>query len=216
MAKLALCINTADAPLAYQTSKATAVFDHGPDFWRTPTRLIDRAICEKDESTLQLIPYIMLIDNGSWSLKSGPTRVFVYHRGEGGEENRLHGALSIGLGGHIDGEVPHAMTLQDWCAAEAVRELMEEVGLQGHHSEIIFANALVCDPTTEVSRVHAGILGAVIADPRRLGKHEAAVVEHGQWLTLEALAEPHIFVRLEPWSQAAVRYLVSGRGGLGL
>lgn len=210
MGKLALCMDRHAAPTAYQLSKAVMAVSHDYDFWQTYTRLIDRDICEKDESTLQLIPYVVLIDDGAWSLKIQAPKVFVYHRGQGGEEGRLHGALSIGLGGHIDGEVPAPMTLLDWCGYEAVRELKEEVGLQRDFLDVHFANAVLCDPNTDVSRVHIGLLATVSARASELGASEAEVVEHGQWLTLDELLAPVIYERLEPWSQAALRHLEVG------
>jgi len=222
MGKLALVMERADAPVELNMAKFAAATRHRGDYWEdVVTRLVDRDICETDESTLQLIPYVMLVKEGKPSVAPEgeglavdfpAPRFFTYSRGTGGEEARLHGALSIGLGGHIDGQIPEGMKAKNWFAAEAVRELEEEVGLQAATShEVIFADALLYDPANPVGRVHVGILCAVRLLDRDLGKHEAEVVEHAQWLTLEELMDPAVFQRLEPWSQAAVKFMDSDR-----
>lgn len=205
MPKMALCIYRADAPLAFNLAKAPLVIDHGPGFWHTPTELVDRAVCETDESTLQLIPYVVLahVPHG---VAYDKARIFAYSRGKGGAEERLHAKLSIGLGGHVDG-IPGNGGLQSWLNEEACRELREEVGLDLPYSAVIFSNAVICDPTTEVSRVHIGVLCAVRVSPLELGASEKDVVESGQWLTLPELLAAGTFERLEPWSQAVAQYM---------
>jgi predicted NUDIX family phosphoesterase len=221
MGKLALVMERIDTPIELISAKAALAVRHHSDYWEgVATRLVDRDICETDESTLQLIPYVLLVKEGNVGItKDGEglvvnnpaPRFFTYSRGQGGEEARLHGALSIGLGGHIDGQVPEHMQPKGWFAAEAVRELEEEVGLKAQEGDVIFADAMLYDPANAVGRVHVGILCAVCLRERELGKHEAEVVEHAQWLTLTQLLAPSVYARLEPWSQAAVWFMEKDR-----
>jgi len=51
-----------------------------------------RREAEQDRRYKQLIPYVILLSQD---------RVLHYQRGRGGEETRLHGLYSIGVGGHI-------------------------------------------------------------------------------------------------------------------
>ena len=51
-----------------------------------------RALLERNSSFRQIIPYIVLVDDG---------QVVAYERAERGSEARLHGMLSIGMGGHV-------------------------------------------------------------------------------------------------------------------
>src|SRR5260370_20661980 len=56
---------------------------------------LNRSEAEQDRRYKQLIPYVLLICND---------RVLRYRRGRGGEETRLHGLYSVGVGGHISEE----------------------------------------------------------------------------------------------------------------
>ena len=172
-----------------------------PDlFWETPTFIVDRADCETDETMRQLIPYIVLrnpVDN----------TFFTYSRGKGGAEARLLGKLSIGLGGHIDGDVPENLDLKEWCTLEAERELKEEAGIST--ALAINFTVLLCDQTNAVGRVHIGLLAIVNVDPSVIATLEADVIENGTWLTREDL----IFEsRLENWSVASVPFLPKEAG----
>ncbi|HZQ46580.1 MAG TPA: hypothetical protein VFC07_06190, partial [Verrucomicrobiae bacterium] len=56
---------------------------------------LNRSEAELDKRYKQLIPYVLLICNG---------RILRYRRGKGGQETRLHGLYSVGIGGHISEE----------------------------------------------------------------------------------------------------------------
>jgi|SRR5215471_17038791 len=53
---------------------------------------LNRTEAEHDKRYKQLIPYVLLVCNG---------KVLRYRRGKGGQETRLHGLFSVGVGGHI-------------------------------------------------------------------------------------------------------------------
>lgn len=71
----------------------------------------------------QIIPYIALSVNG---------KIIKYTRTPAGGEERLHGKVSIGLGGHIDLEdicfEGGSIRLEETLEAAAAREILEEIG----------------------------------------------------------------------------------------
>src|SRR5213592_3620754 len=81
---------------------------------------LNRSDAEQDKRYKQLIPYVLIICNG---------KVLRYRRGKGGQEARLHGLFSVGVGGHISEEdhglFSKALGYQDGMR----RELMEEVDI---------------------------------------------------------------------------------------
>lgn len=104
------------------------------------TRYMPREIMEADPSYKQLIPYCIFKHDDT---------VFVYTRGGGGGEQRLHGKKSVGIGGHIcdqDTDYHSAM----------MREIREEIVLNTMHVETCVG--LVNDDSTPVGEVHLGIV----------------------------------------------------------
>src|SRR5256885_13989607 len=55
---------------------------------------LNRSEAEQDKRYKQLIPYVLIICDG---------RILRYQRGRGGQETRLHGMYSVGIGGDIFG-----------------------------------------------------------------------------------------------------------------
>lgn len=200
MAKLALCINLADAPAnviaVFKNSDIGRLIPINPEFWNTPVQLVDRNICETDESLLQLLPYIQLEDeDGSY---------FMYTRGGGGEEARLHGNYSIGVGGHVDCAPEEGQTLLEVLQLEAARECLEETGLVVEPKAFTITH-FICDPTNAVGRVHLGLLTALkltAGDRAFLGsKLEAGVIENSIMAGVPHLKSPEVYARLENWSK---------------
>src|SRR5579863_1923036 len=56
---------------------------------------LNRSEAEQDRRYKQLIPYALIIHGD---------RILRYRRGKGGQETRLHGLYSVGIGGHISEE----------------------------------------------------------------------------------------------------------------
>src|SRR6266704_864085 len=56
---------------------------------------LNRSEAEQDKRYKQLIPYVLVICND---------KILRYRRGKGGQETRLHGLYSVGIGGHISDE----------------------------------------------------------------------------------------------------------------
>ena len=207
MAKMALCVKRSDLQKVYEqqhlylpargighfnalltrTHEDNNQPDHLNDIFNIPVVLLDRADCETDPTYLQLLPYMVVTD-------ASTGKVLVYKRGPKGEENRLHGALSIGIGGHVDTAPEQSDTVLDHLVIEACRELNEEIGIditEGIRvhvkSQLKYANLLITNKN-EVSDVHLGLAFRVFIDKdTELSNEEDIVMDH-QWLTKEEIS----------------------------
>ena len=63
------------------------------DILKTYIEFVPRDIAEKDPAWKQIIPYIVVTNDH---------QVFTTHRLKKSSESRLHGTISLGLGGHIN------------------------------------------------------------------------------------------------------------------
>lgn len=204
MAKMALCVKTTNVhPLIYAVHKAkerAVFFSYGvieDTLNVTELSMQDRATCETDPSFLQLIPYVMV--------RKG-REVYSYVRGGSGGESRLHGEMSVGLGGHVD-SAPEGTTLSSHLLNEAERELQEEVGLTVDFARLRVVGVLV-DATTPVQEVHLGVLCVYdMAEDEVLGTEEEDVVVLGSFRSVEILGSH--YPRLENWSKLALTYLAT-------
>src|SRR6185437_3923778 len=107
---------------------------------------LNRSDAEQDKRYKQLIPYILLISDG---------RILRYRRGKGGQETRLHGLYSVGVGGHIS-EEDHGLFSQQRGYRDGMRrELMEEVAIDEFNEAAV---AVINDDSTEVGFVHFGVV----------------------------------------------------------
>lgn len=176
------------------------------DIFDLNTALLDRSDCETNERFLQVLPYVALRHN---DIENGTIKYFVYQRGVGGNENRLHGNYSLGLGGHIE-EAPHYDELFHECVIGCIRrELLEEVGLKTNYIDIYSTlrdyAMLFYDDTNPVGRVHLGVNVTLEVNPYELNEHEQGVITNGQWLTLEEIKQKmenkETPFELENWSK---------------
>jgi predicted NUDIX family phosphoesterase len=109
----------------------------------------NRSEAEQDRRYKQLIPYVLIVHNGN---------VLRYRRGKGGQETRLRGLCSVGVGGHIS-EEDHGLFSSDRGYQDGMRrELMEEVGLEVERDAAV---AVINDDSTEVGYVHFGVVHIV-------------------------------------------------------
>ncbi len=171
---------------------------------------IDRHLCENDEFYQQIIPYVTVCDDLTG-------KIFCYTRGEAGDENRLHGKCSIGLGGHIDQEYP-GLSFAEMLVEEAKRELIEEIGYDFSYMDMINLNKsftnhsfFIQTDTDEVSRVHTGISTIFPINQGRINKHEEGVITKGEWIDPDELykrSQPGAenYIELEEWSVIALKY----------
>jgi len=107
---------------------------------------LNRSDAEKDRRYKQLIPYVLVICRD---------RILRYRRGKGGQETRLHGLYSVGIGGHIS-EEDHGLFSKDRGYRDSMRrELMEEVAIDEPRETPV---ALINDDSTDVGYVHFGVV----------------------------------------------------------
>src|SRR5690242_16287164 len=107
---------------------------------------LNRSEAELDKRYKQLIPYVLIICQG---------KILRYRRGKGGQETRLHGLYSVGIGGHIS-EEDHGLFSSDVGYQEGMRrELMEEVAIDELKEAAV---AVINDDSTEVGCVHFGVV----------------------------------------------------------
>lgn len=192
--------------------------------------LATRPFCETDNTSLQLIPYITLVDESGEKPK-----YFIYTRGKSSGEQRLVGKCSIGLGGHIETikllsilNIPLINSIAD----AAARELEEEVGFLVPFS--VFANAikpgytntaagfkdalvipkatLLYNELTSADVVHLGVSFVLHAKESDILSTEYDVITRGQWMTYEEIMAPSDAenqIDLEFWSKEVLNNLNS-------
>ena len=199
----ALCMPAANTPFAQAQDRALLPIP--ADFFSGPTMLRGRneaECCEKDPTWKQLLPYAVAVDESGL--------IYCYTRGAGGAEGRLHGNISIGLGGHVDVAPAPGESLEQVLVDECNRELDEEAGLPAAHIEFL---GLICDPTNDVGQVHIGLLTVrrITATEKAGMLEEAGIVEKGEFVTLDYLRREENFSRLENWSKTAVEFLARER-----
>lgn len=108
---------------------------------------LNRNDAENDRRYKQLIPYVLLIHRD---------RILRYRRGKRGQETRLHGLFSVGIGGHISEEDHGLFSNHHGGYQEGMRrELMEEAEV-GNAKEA--AVAVINDDSTDVGYVHFGVV----------------------------------------------------------
>jgi predicted NUDIX family phosphoesterase len=97
-----------------------------------------RPAVETEFEYKQAIPYILIVCGD---------KILRYRRGKRGDESRLHGKFSVGIGGHInDGDSNYVKAV--------MREICEEVRLDWYAPPV----ACINDDSTEVGRVHFGFV----------------------------------------------------------
>jgi predicted NUDIX family phosphoesterase len=105
----------------------------------------ERDRVEEDPSLKQVIPYALIVREAS---------VFLFRRTERGGERRLHGKLSVGVGGHVN-----PVDAPDVVHRALRRELAEELCLPpGYEARIA---GFVNNDTTPVGSVHVGVVAVV-------------------------------------------------------
>ena len=150
-----------------------------------------RAQAENDPAYKQIIPYVLL---------AFQDRVLHYVRGKKAGEQRLVAKGSIGIGGHMN-ESDESLFAWDEQAYRAgvEREVNEEIKIDTQFEDRIVA--LLNDDTTEVGRVHLGIVHVFRLAQQKVEKREAMITN------LVFLTKAQMLNRresLETWSQICV------------
>src|SRR5215831_8729539 len=159
-----------------------AILSRGSNFF------IPRPKAETDPDYKQIIPYALI---------SFDDTVLHYVRGKKAGEQRLVAKGSIGIGGHMNESDESLFAMNEEAYRAGVeRELNEEIKIDAPFEDRIVA--LLNDDTTEVGRVHLGVVHVFkLAEPK-LEKREAMITG------LTFLAKDELFARretMETWSQ---------------
>jgi len=159
---------------------------------RSNVLYLNRTEAEEDKRYKQLIPYALIICND---------KILRYRRGRGGQETRLHGLYSVGVGGHIS-EEDHGLFSKGLGYHEAMRrELMEEVAIDFVKEAAV---AVINDDSTEVGGVHLGVVHIVhVADETVAGRRSGIVGP--EFIPInEAMKNPSAY---ESWSRFCLEHL---------
>jgi len=154
---------------------------------------LPRSKAETDPNFKQIIPYVIITDGKS---------ILHYVRGKKAGEQRLVAKGSIGIGGHINLEEDHdlsllAFTFNRQAFQDAVeREVREELSVQGSFDAK--PAGLINDDSTEVGRVHFGVVHLLFRTPDKVKKNEQ-VITQVEFLPIEELKSKR--GQMETWSQ---------------
>lgn len=143
-------------------------------------RFASRPVMEGDPAFKQIIPYLVLRDGPRW---------FLMQRTRGGADSRLHDRWSIGVGGHLN---PGDADIAGGLAREWREELVADFD-----PDYCFVG-LLNDDTTEVGRVHLGVVFEADAGGRPVTVRETAKLRGGFASSDEVRA---VRDRLETWSR---------------
>jgi predicted NUDIX family phosphoesterase len=149
---------------------------------------LPRPQAETDPACKQIIPYALI---------AFENKLAYYVRGKKAGEQRLVAKGSIGIGGHMN-ETDESLFAMDEQAYRAgvEREVNEEIKINTRFEDRIVA--LLNDDTTDVGRVHLGIVHVFkLAEPK-MEKREAMITG------LRFLAKEELVARretMETWSQ---------------
>lgn len=163
----------------------SALLSRGNNFF------LPRAQAENDPTHKQIIPYVIVAHD---------SKVLHYVRGKKAGEQRLVAKGSIGIGGHMNDTDESLFAFDENAYRAGVeREVNEEITIASPFEDRVVA--LLNDDTTEVGRVHLGIVHVFkLAEPR-VEKREA-MITNLSFLSREELVSRR--ENLETWSQLCV------------
>lgn len=153
---------------------------------------VNRSDAEQDKRYKQLIPYVLVFCHD---------RILRYRRGRGGQETRLHGLYSVGIGGHIS-EDDHGLFSSGQGYRDGMRrELLEEIAVEEVNEAAV---ALINDDSTEVGYVHFGVVHVMrVANETIVGRRSGIVGPEFIPIT-EAVKDPSGY---ESWSRFCLEHL---------
>jgi predicted NUDIX family phosphoesterase len=160
---------------------------------------LERRQAEQDSSFKQIIPYTLVLHGDE---------VLLLRRLAKGGEARLHGKLSIGVGGHInpiDGDAGGAAGA-DVLDAGCRRELEEEIAIGCPYT--LQPVGVINDDASDVGSVHFGLVNIARCETAEVTIRESEVLE-GRFVTRGALAELARTEggRFETWSALIIERL---------
>jgi predicted NUDIX family phosphoesterase len=153
---------------------------------------MNRSDAEQDKRYKQLIPYVLLICND---------KILRYRRGRGGQETRLHGLYSVGIGGHIS-EEDHGLFSNNRGYQEGMRrELVEEVAVDEVKEAAV---AVINDDSTEVGYVHFGVVHVMHVVNENVAGRRSGIVGPEFIPIVEVVNDPSGY---ESWSRLCLKHL---------
>ena len=156
------------------------------------TLYLNRSDAEQDKRYKQLIPYVLIICHG---------RILRYRRGRGGQETRLHGLYSVGIGGHIS-EEDHGLFSSGLGYQEGMRrELMEEVAIDEVKETAV---AVINDDSTDVGYVHFGVVHVLPVVNENVAGRRSGIVAPEFIPIVEAVKDLSGY---ESWSRFCLEHL---------
>src|SRR6267378_4507883 len=165
-----------------------AILSRGSNFF------IPRPEAESNPAYKQIIPYALIVFQNT---------VLHYVRGKKAGEQRLVAKGSIGIGGHMNDSDESLFAWDEEAYRAGVeREVNEEIRIETTFDDHIVA--LLNDDSTEVGRVHLGVVHVFKLDEPNVEKREAMITN------LEFLSREELLKRrdtLETWSQLCVDQL---------
>ena len=152
---------------------------------------LSRPEAENNPAYKQIIPYALIAFGNS---------VVYYVRGKKAGEQRLVAKGSIGIGGHMNESDESLFALDEQAYRVGVeREVNEEIKIHTQFDDRIVA--LLNDDTTDVGRVHLGVVHVFTLAEPKVEKREAMITG------LTFLKKEELVARresLETWSQICV------------
>jgi predicted NUDIX family phosphoesterase len=153
---------------------------------------LNRSEAEQDKRYKQLIPYVLVICKD---------KILRYRRGRGGQETRLHGLYSVGIGGHISDEDDGLFSSDRGYQAGMRRELMEEIAVDDAKETAV---AVINDDSTDVGYVHFGVVHVMqVANETVAGRRQGIV--NPEFIPMAEAAKDR--AAYESWSGFCLRHL---------
>lgn len=176
------------------TEGFNASVNHLPSFIDKYGGFMLRYLVEYNTDFRQPIPYILVRHND---------KVFATRRLQGSGESRLHGKISLGVGGHINPEDYYPVT--HTIINALYRELDEELIVDHEAGYDVILEGYINDNSNEVSRDHIAIVYSVKVNEANVSVKETDKLE-GRFYTIEELKEN--YDNLESWSQLVLDNLL--------
>jgi predicted NUDIX family phosphoesterase len=153
---------------------------------------LNRSEAENDRRYKQLIPYVLVVCDG---------RLLRYQRGKGGQETRLRGLWSVGIGGHIS-EEDHSLFTKDFGYVEGMRrEVREEVEVEEVSESAV---AVINDDSTDVGYVHFGVVHVMQVANENVAGRRSGIASPEFIAIADALKEASNY---ESWSRFCLENL---------
>jgi predicted NUDIX family phosphoesterase len=153
---------------------------------------LNRSDAELDKAYKQLIPYVLIICNG---------KVLRYQRGKGGQESRLRGLYSVGIGGHISEEDHGLFSVNHGYQDGMRREVLEEVAIDDVKEAPI---GIINDDSTEVGYMHFGVVHVARVLSENVAGRRSGIVGPEFIPINQATSDSSVY---ESWSRLCLEHL---------